>query len=186
MVISEINFDPTDPDGNGRLRARDFEFIELHNQSDEAVPLGGWLLEGSTEFEFPQDARLDAGATLLVVGFNPSSQSTLASFQFLLSADESATFYGRYRPRLEGEPGSLRLVRPGRAPVDQPEFVPTIIEDSIVYRAGGIWPTSVAGEGNSLHRTQPADDGESSISWIAESAVAWFGRLFRAAGGRCE
>lgn len=60
VMISEINYhDISDDDAQ--------DFIELHNVSEDAVSLNGWCI-GGVDLCFPEEARIEAGAFLVVRG----------------------------------------------------------------------------------------------------------------------
>jgi hypothetical protein len=182
VVISEVHYRPPDPDGPaGRLQADDFEFIELHNPTDQAVDLSGWSLAGGVEFLFSAGAVLGAGETWSVVGFSPDDRSKPNLFRFTLGADLSARLAGPYAPPLDDAGGTIRLLRPDDGSADRWGFRPWIVVDEVRYGGGTPWPGAAAGEGKSLTRTRPSDFGRFPTSWRAETpspgTVDWIVRV---------
>jgi endonuclease G, mitochondrial len=87
VIISEFRFRGPDPDGAGAGTASANEFVELYNQTDEAVTVTGWTLRASTSatlLTLPT-AQIPARGHYLVAGAgyglaaSASADSTLAA-----------------------------------------------------------------------------------------------------------
>ena len=75
-----MHYHPRDPDGNGPLSERDFEYVEIYNRTSQSLDLTGWRVAGASEdeqFVFPAGTVLAARQALVVVGFEPTSNPTL-------------------------------------------------------------------------------------------------------------
>ena len=73
VVISEIEYDPPDPDGDrGRLQADDFEFVELTNRTDQPIDVSGWTIAGATRLTLADATRLPPHQSLTLVRFDPA------------------------------------------------------------------------------------------------------------------
>jgi hypothetical protein len=178
VVITEVHFQPVDPDGAGTLRVKDFEFIEVFNTTDRAIDLTGWRLAGDVTYDFPDGTTLDAGASAVVVAFDTGNLNRSSVFRFTLGMSGDAALLGgltdarQLSPRdgvIDDLAGEILLVRPGVATADDPDMPFELVVDQIEYHVGGAWPTSPAGTGDSLTRTQPADYGRLPISWVGAS-----------------
>jgi hypothetical protein len=76
VVITELMYHPASPSASedaAGFEENDFEFVELHNNGSDAVPLEGYTISGGIEFTFPA-VTLAGGQYLVVV-------SDLAGFQ---------------------------------------------------------------------------------------------------------
>ena len=89
VVLSEVYYQPTDPDGVGSLKPTDFEFVELYNRTGSAVDISGWQITGDISFTFPAQTVMGPGATLTVVPFAPTDARATA-FRFTLGMDAAA------------------------------------------------------------------------------------------------
>lgn len=87
VIISEVSYEPVDPDGDGRLRSRDFEFVELYNHTSNPVDLSGWSLTATDKFTFEAGTVIAPNSTLLVIGFGSPSGTKLDAFVSTLQVD---------------------------------------------------------------------------------------------------
>jgi hypothetical protein len=100
-VISEIMYHPPDWGVDDNTHE---EFVEIRNVSGAALPLfdplaltNTWRLNGSVEFDFPPGMTLAPGASVLVVGFDPSlNAATLQALRNAFGLDSSATVLGPF------------------------------------------------------------------------------------------
>src|SRR6185369_14718412 len=160
LIISEIMYRP--PLLGGADNTRD-EFIELKNLTGASVPLydpsfptNHWRIRGGVDFDFPPNITLAAGASLLVVGFDPVlDPSSLAAFKSAYGITNPLTILGPWSGKLGNTNESISLQRPD--PVQLPPhpdagFVPFILLEKVTYTNGAPWPVNVSATGNSLQR----------------------------------
>lgn len=179
VIISELYFNPLDPDGAGTIQARNLEFLELTNVSDAPIDLTGWQLAGEVEYAVPDSTTLGAGESMVVVGFDPTSTSGRNNanvFKFTLGLGFTEPLYGRLldpalgnrtRDALKDEGALVQLVRPGVPPADDPSAIPLVVVDQVSYLPEAPWPEGTAATGQSLTRTSPQDYGPLPTSWLA-------------------
>lgn len=181
IVIGEVHYHPPVVAG-GTNENETLEFIELHNLSaiaaplfDPAHPTNTWRLRDAVDFEFPGGITLGAGARLVVVGFDPATNSAaLAAFRAAYSLGASITLVGPWRGRLGNEGENIELYKPVE-PVAEglPEagLVPHVLVDKVRYADQAPWP-SLADSGTnavgiSLQRRVAADFGNDPVNWLA-------------------
>lgn len=181
IVITEVSFDPVDPDRSGRLKAEDFEFIELYNRTDQPIDVSGWQLVGDAQFLLPSGTVVEPSEPLVVVRFDPANEPKANIFRFVLGVDPSTRLVGPLAEPLDNVSGAIQLVRDDTAPADDPNFVPQIVVDAVRYGSAAPWPTVATGTSGSLSRTRPRDYGLFPSSWTAGAPspgrVQFFERL---------
>ena len=148
LAINEIHYHPFEP-GAG--------FVEIHNRSTTtAFDLSGCELRGA-DFVFPPGSVIPAGA-YWVIAANLADFSAAYGFGILP--------VGQFNGRLDNAGETLRLVRPGVAPV-----VDEII-DAVRYGDADAWPSSPDGLGPSLQRVDVSQDGTRPANWAADSPAS--------------
>jgi hypothetical protein len=167
VTISEVHFAPVDPDGEGRLRAENFRFIELYNRTDDAIDLGDWRLTGDVDITFRAGTTVGPGQTLIVVPFDPAASTTASLFRFTLGLGAAIPLIGPYAGEQEGDPQQMRLERPGVPDPDTTESRHFLVVDQMQLSRRSPWPSEADGGGDSLTRTSPEAFGESPTSWTA-------------------
>ena len=175
VVISEIYYAPTDPDGPGSLRERDFEFLEITNTTDADIDLTGWRVDGDVGFEIPEGTVLAANGSAVIGTLRPQQDANkLAVFRFTAGLSDDTIYMGRIvnpdtgrRTDMDDEQGVILLSRPGLASPEAPEVVPTIVVDQIRYQSTAPWPADTMETGKSLHRTSLDSYGLASTSWVS-------------------
>jgi hypothetical protein len=191
LIISEIHNRPLDPDGEGSLRVRNFEFVEVFNTTEEAIDLTGWQLTGDVAFDFPDGTVIQPGQARLIVGFSPTDVTKSTVFQFTLGVTGNDPLLGPlFDPMnrrdttgvLDDEEALVQLVRPGDPAADEPDgMIPAVVVDQVSYQSEAPWPGRPAGTGHSLTRTRPEDFGPLAISWKGAAptpgAVHFFARV---------
>jgi len=178
IVISELMYHPAWPSG-GSYTNEQYEYVELHNVSAEAVTLydfaGGepWKFTDGIEFTFSADAAVTiaAGGYLLVVK-NP------AAFSWRYPSVPVENIVGPYDGNLSNAGEKLQLSMPGD--VDASGQRQYISIDRISYSDGShpedtpelvdLWPTEADGGGKSLTRRVLTDYGNDADNWIASAA----------------
>ncbi|MDP6547120.1 MAG: lamin tail domain-containing protein, partial [Phycisphaerae bacterium] len=182
VVISEVMYNPPDPDGPGGVDPDDLEFIELYNPTGSAVelaawtdnPHGGaqylanWRLRGGVDMEFDEGTTIAAGGTMVVLSFDPNAPvnaARVADFQTHYGIDTGVPLTGGYRGRLDDDGERIELQRPDSPPLLEPDFVPHLTEDEVRYADIAPWPISPDGSGDSLHRVHFEIFGDYAGSW---------------------
>lgn len=178
VVISEIMYNPADPFGSGD------EFIELQNITATNVPLSctflnepgygnaaatnTWRLRDAVDFDFPQALILQAGARIVVAGFDPNTNANhTAAFRTRLGIPGNVTLLGPWSGNLSSSGETVELKAPDRPDLTQGTvFVPYIMIDRIAYRPTSPWP-SANGLGQSLQRLSLNVYGNDPINWFA-------------------
>ena len=175
IVISEIMHTPPDNLGAG---ATDMEFIELQNNSGKWVPLfdishpeNTWRLRSGIQYDFPPNTRLDAGARILIVGFDPVSQpQVLSRFREHYQIENVTSIYGPYSGKLNNSGDRIVLKKPD-APQTAPDQnigkVPYVTVDAVYYSVGTPWPESVLGSSESIQRTDLGQFGNEPANWLS-------------------
>ena len=126
ITLNEFMPDPvTDWNGNGVTGDADDEYIELYNENNVAVDLGGWVLDditgaGSTPFVLPQGSIIPANSFLIVF----SNQTHIA---------------------LNNSGGdSVNLLRPDNSVADSTSYTATSPDQSYsrTTDGSGVWTTT--------------------------------------------
>ncbi len=157
VVINEILYHPP-----GGTNGSD-EFIELRNNASTNVPLynpayptNHWKLGGGIDFTFPASVSLAAGASLLVVDFNPTNTATLDAFRARYGISNTIPLYGPFAGSLDNDADTVELYRPDtpqQPPSPDAGFVPYVLADRVNYTDHTPWPGGAAdGGGLSLQR----------------------------------
>lgn len=175
IVISEIMHTPPANLGAG---ATDMEFIELQNNSGKWVPLfdishpeNTWRLRSGIQYDFPQNTRLDAGARILIVGFDPVSQpQVLSRFRKHYQIENVTSIYGPYSGKLNNSGDRIVLKKPD-APQTAPDQnigkVPYVTVDAVYYGVGTPWPESAVGSSESIQRIDLGQFGSEPANWLS-------------------
>jgi len=165
VVINEIHYHPV---------AKDHEFIELHNRSDQDVALfdtelgRGWRIRGLSprgddgRFEFPEGTTIPAGGYLVVVASDP------LLYRELYPIDESAVIVGPSGGSLDNGGETIALFRPA-PPTFEGGEVEFVQVDKVRYGDRGPWPTEPDGQGPSLERIFASSYGNEPIHWAAST-----------------
>ena len=118
LVISEVMYDPPDPDGAGPVDARNLEFVEIYNPTAQLVELRNWTLGSGIDFSFAPDTTIDAEGTLVVVRFDPTialNSDLLQEFRSYFGIDESVSLVGGFDGALNNAGERIQLLRPDMA-----------------------------------------------------------------------
>jgi hypothetical protein len=173
-VIAEIMYHPTPiaPDADNSQH----EYIEVYNptatdvnlwETEQSSYVGPWRVTGQVEYKFPEDTVLGAGHRILVVPFNPATDSA-AKTDFLTryGLPESVTLFGPFDGKLSNQGGRVALEKPMAA--DQPgDGVAWVIVDEVYYFDKFPWMPDADGAGFALHRVSVSGAGREPTSWTA-------------------
>ena len=176
LVFQEIMYHP--PEGIEGGDNTDDEYLEILNITNGVVnlydpnfPTNRFRIQGGVEFEFPQSVSLAAGATLLVVNFDPVVETVrLAEFRALYNVPASTPIYGPYGGNLSNRGELIELMRP-----DTPQgpnspnfgFVPYLLVDAVEYEDRDPWPVEPDELGAALVRIVPDAYGNDPNNWGA-------------------
>lgn len=184
VVISEIHYHPPNIQTNDNVRD---EFIELRNITPSPVglfhptyPTNTWRLRDAVDFDFPRNLTLAADELLLVVGFDPSTNTTaLAAWRTRFSVPANVRILGPYVGKLDNGSDKVELYRPDNpqlAPHPDAGFVPFVLVDRVHYSDEAPWPTLAdtytQGVGASLQRRVMASYGNEATNWLAGAPTA--------------
>lgn len=174
VVINEIMYEPPLLDGTNNLRD---EFIELRNITKTNVPLfnpqepwNTWRLSNGIEFGFPTNTTVPSDGLLVVVGFNPDTDTESAdAFRAQYQLDDHTKLVGPFNGRLNNAGDQIVLLRPD---TPQPDGdVPCIPVDHVTYSPNTPWPTNSNGTGYSIQRINDACYGDDPINWTGAHAT---------------
>jgi hypothetical protein len=172
LVIGEVMYHPTDPDGPGGIYENDLEFVEIYNPTGSAVVLTNWRLNDAVDFGFPDGLSIPDGGRIVVLSFNPTNPlnaDRVTAFRDYYALDPSIQLIGGYSGQLNNAGERLQLLRPDSPPIDEPDFTPLLLEDEVNYRPTAPWPTSPDGGGSALVRGDSTLWGNEAASWIADA-----------------
>ena len=117
---------------------------------------------------------MTAGATLLVVPFDPANATQLNAFRTKYAVSPTVLIYGPWSGKLDNSSDSVELARPD-APEVPPSpdagLVPYFLVDKVKYSDDAPWPTFADGYTNtlgySLHRRVNSQYGNDPVNWQA-------------------
>ena len=200
VVINEIHYHPPDLGTNDNSVD---EFIELRNITSKPVPLydpityrsdknylvngtiiragsvyaegrtNTWHLEGDVEFNFPTNISIPAEGYLLLVNFDPVTNTTqLAAFRTRFPGlPANVTVLGPYSGKLNNSGATLELQRPDfpQGPNHPKDFqdVPYFTAERLKYKDTLPWPPEADGTGSSLQRRKAVEYGNEPLNWKA-------------------
>jgi hypothetical protein len=179
IVLNELMYHPAQ--GTNTAENPDEEFIELHNLTTASVPLrdpahptNAWRLASAVTFTFPTNTSIPAGGYLLVVPFDPvTNTAALAAFQARYG--NNGTLVGPYAGRLNNAGDAVELWRPDApqtAPHSDAGYVPYFLVDRVVYSDLAPWPVAADGGGASLQRLVATNYGNEPLNWKADQPTA--------------
>jgi hypothetical protein len=164
VIINEVHYHPVDLAG-GVDNVRD-EFVELHNPTTAPVDLAGWKLKGAGDFIFPPGSTLRAGDYIVVVGFNPATDTaSLAAFRAATGIALSVPLYGPFSPKLPNDGGDVEI---GQPILPAGTFVNI---DKVSYTDYLPWAVAADGTGPSLQRASRTVIGNDPANWAASVAT---------------
>lgn len=140
IVINEIHYNPASRQGSDN----DFEFIELFNRGDQAIPLNGYAFAEGIRYTFQANDILPAAGFLVVA---KNSANYPQSIQWTSG-------------NLSNSGETIRLVNPASETVDLVEYSPQ-----------PPWPAQANGKGPSLELKNPSLDNSRPENWQASSVA---------------
>jgi len=175
IVISEIMYNPDWP-VDSPYTGDQYEYIELHNVTAEAVTLYDheegqpWEFSDGIEFTFPAEPviTIAPGGYLLIV-------KDPIAFAWRYPGVPAEKILGPYDGRLNNAGERLELIMPGD--IDQSGKLYYVRVDRVAYSDGAhpedvpgavdLWPTESDGNGQTLTRKVVSDYGNDPDNWIA-------------------
>ncbi len=162
IVITEIMYNPLSGEN-------DDEFVELHNDGEAAVALGGWRFISGIDYTFPAGTTLGAGS-YLVVAKNASRLTT--NYPGL----NSANLIGDYGGSLANSGERLALAMPDFGFTTNGTEIITnrffIVVDEVTYVDGGRWGRWADGGGSSLELRDAHSDNRAGANWVDSDDTA--------------
>ena len=145
LAITEIMYHPPD-----REEGRDLEFVELMNT--DAIPhdVGGFRLDGSIAYAFPEGFVLPPGS-IVVVAKSPDDLAAVHGISSVL---------GSFEDSLPDDAGTVRL---------RDRHGAVLLE--AIYDSTAPWPASPGGAGHSLVLSRPSYGERSVKAWSASAFV---------------
>ena len=152
------------------------EYIELYNPTAGTVYLenaeGPWRLDGAVDYTFPAGTSIRADGRLIVVGFDPATETTrldtfIATYD-VGSLTAGVEIAGPWSGSLSNSGERLALEYP-LAP-DQPgQSVCWVIVDEVIYSDVAPWPEAADVTGYALQRvfTDKNHSGNAPANWQA-------------------
>jgi hypothetical protein len=154
-------------------------FIEILNLSAESVPLAlpfnrsrSWQVDGTVSFSFadafPTGLRLEPGARLVLVGFDPTLEPfALAAFRARYAMNHDTTIVGPWRGALNPSQTTLRLLPPSDdAGFSNTQALPVGAE-TLDLAPIPPWPVTGFAPGQSLSRRSNLSFAGDGAQWAA-------------------
>jgi len=161
VILNEVMYHPVDLSGPVD-NARD-EFIELHNITTSPQSIAGWKLKGDSDYAFAAGTTIQPGDYVLVVTFNPATDTALLdAFRAQYGLTAATAIYGPYTPKLSNGTQNVELAYPGPSVLS---VVPFILVDKVVYFDSVPWPIPPDGTGSSLQRISRTVIGNDVANW---------------------
>jgi hypothetical protein len=172
VIISELHYNP-----GTAANADDLEFVEICNPTGTSVNLANWRLSDGVSFTFPlTGVELAPYGVLVVVPFDPLNAldaQKLADFRTAYGITEAVRLLGPFKGQLSNGGECVRLERPDEPPLDEPTFIPYLLEDEVRYNDKAPWPVLADGgttqdpHGRSLTRLAAKIWGHDPVNWTA-------------------
>jgi hypothetical protein len=171
IVISEVMYHP--PSDVAGFGASSFEYVEIYNPTQNAEILTNWIVEGGIEYQFADDFTMAAGEVILLVNFDPQAaenSALLDAFQIHYELAPETVLLGDYSGQLSNGGDVIRLMRPDEPPLDEPDFIPLLLEDEVRYDDALPW--SIEADGGTLSLTRQGETlwGNDPQSWFGLDA----------------
>ena len=154
LVINEIMY-------HHGTRDDRYEYVELYNRSDRAVPLQGWAFTDGIDYEFSTPLEIPAGA-YLVVARDPNL--LVETYGHLV---KGLNLVGPYAGSLNNHSERICLARPVEQvdPLTGETESYRVTADEVTYFDGGRWPTWANGQGASLELRDPHALNSTPDAW---------------------
>ena len=113
---------------------------------------------------------LEAGETILILSFDPSDPlrgDRWAAFQHHYGLTGQERVFGGFDQQLSNRGERVTLLRPDLSLIGQPQQLPQVQEDEVVFHDRLPWPPGADGTGLSLQRMGLQRFGNDPDSWVA-------------------
>ena len=176
-LISELNYHPGPPSVNAivlnpEMTRDDLEFVEIFNPLGVSVDLTNWRIRGGVDYDFDAGQVIPANSTLVVTPFNPTKPENAirtSAFRAHYGIGVDVTLIGGYSNKLHDGSERVELQSPDEPPLEDPNLIPSVTEDEVIYDDVAPWPTAADGGNRSLHRTSASAFGHAAASWSAKT-----------------
>ena len=163
VVINEIMYEPIS--GNS-----DDQYIELHNQGNTPVNLGGWRFVAGIDYTFPSNSILRADGYLVVA---KNVTNLLARYFNLNPTNVGGNFDGS----LAGRGERVALAKPDVAVSTNSQGsistnITYVVVDEVTYGTGGNWGKWANGGGSSLELVDPRSNHRLAHNWSDSDETA--------------
>jgi len=177
VVIHEIMYHPVNSPGGPEVEQD--EFVELYNSSGSSVPLyspafptNTWRVDGGIKFTFPSNCTLPAYHSLLLVGFDPATDtSSLNAFRDKYGVSTAVTIFGPFTGRLDNVMDTIVLFEPGILQASDGSVLHAPL-DRVTYSNATPWPSAADGSGESLQRQATPGYGNWPTNWFSAPTTA--------------
>src|SRR5438093_7600739 len=151
---------------------------------DAAAPTKTWRLRDAVDYIFPTNTTLAAGEAVLVVSFDPVTDTNALGAFLDAYGSVTARLFGPYGGKLNNSSDSVELVKPD-APVSEPGldfgYVPSILVDKVRYADRFPWPQLADGTGASLMRLTLSAYGNDPTNWFGWYSTPGRSNIYNAA-----
>jgi hypothetical protein len=167
IVISEIMYHSLEITG---VDTSTEEYVELQNIStndvalfDVGYPTNRWKLDDAIHYSFSTNDTIPAGGFLVVVSFDPTNTTLLASFRARYGIGTNVAIVGPYTGQLDNSEDKVELKKPDTS---APAAITTILVERVHYHDNAPWDANADGSGASLQRIVVGDYGNDSTNWL--------------------
>ena len=181
VIVSEVQYNPGAPSPEAlailpTIGSGDLEFVEIHNPTGQQIEMTEWRVRGGFDYDFAEGALLGSQETWVLVTFAPDAPANamlLSAFRTHYGLDGSETLLGpndpENPPSLSNSAERVQLQSPDEPPTDQPDVIPRLSQDEVLYDDLAPWPMTADGLGQSLQRKAPVFYGNDAGSWKASA-----------------
>ena len=176
VAISQVQYHPKISDAAvaahvvGEVVESDLEFVQLKNHTRQLVDLSRWRIRGGIDYDFEADTQLAPHGTLMLVRFDPNDPENineLQAFRAHYDLPSNVTLVGGYAGRLNNNGDRITLQRPGEPPLNEPNRIPYLQEDEVLYDDQTPWLSATDGTGRALVRIALTQYGNDPTNWRA-------------------
>ncbi|MEI7732437.1 MAG: immunoglobulin domain-containing protein, partial [Verrucomicrobiota bacterium] len=168
IVINEVMYNPP----NLTTYDPPSSYIELLNTAATNYPLftlaeptNAWHIRNAVDYDFPTNVWLQPGQTLLVVGFDPVTNTyALNAFRSRYGTPTNALIFGPWQGTLGNHDQTIHLNEPDLADTNT---VPYVTIEKVHYLDTYPWPVVAGGMGASLKRMNTSGYGNEPTNWTS-------------------
>ena len=166
VVISEVNYHPSDPAQGSPLIDDQLEFIEVWNHTSRPSDISNWRLNRAIDYTFEPNTILGPDSGIVVVPFEPTNSQMAGEFRLNYGISSDVVLMGPFSGGLDNGGETVELDRP-----EDPNQLGLgyVLVDRVSFDDQAPWPTAADAGGDSLQRTNPDLFGNFAPSWKAAS-----------------